>query len=86
MSDYVVKFKCPNCGTIFQKSIPLGQAVGGSAGYCPTCRCDENTVVRTTGQKLGRFEIAPPDVDGIKGNKFELLLEADGIKIKKIED
>lgn len=86
MADYLVKFKCPNCGTIFEKTIPHGQSAAGNAGYCPNCRCDENTVVRSTGQKLGRFEIVPPDVDGSKGNRFEFLLEADGIRIKKIED
>lgn len=86
MVDYVVKFKCPNCGIIFKKSIPPGQSAGGNAGHCPNCKCDENTVVRNTGQKLGRFEIISPYADQIKGNRFEFLLEADGIKIKKIED
>jgi hypothetical protein len=86
MVDYSIKFRCPNCLTVFDKRIPKGQPAGGNAGSCPGCGCDENTVVRGTGQKLGRFQVVPPVSKGTKGNRFEFLLEADGVKIKKIED
>lgn len=84
MPDYRVKFKCPNCGTIFDREIPEGQAARGNAGTCPNCKCNENTVVRETGQKLGRFEVVPSSTNETDGNKFEILMEADGIRIKKL--
>ena len=82
---YTVKFKCPNCLTIFSKDILKGYSAAGNAGNCPKCECSEDSVVRSTGQKLGRFEIVPETEEfevTTKGTKFEILMEEDGIKLK----
>ena len=84
MPEYVARFKCPNCAVIFTKNIPEGQTAQGNAGYCPNCKCNRDTVVRGTGQKLGSFEVVPPDSAKPDGSKIEILMEEDGIKIKTL--
>lgn len=82
--SYVVKFKCTNCANIFSKDMEPGTAALGRAGICPKCGCNQETV-GANGQKIGVFPIVPDEEAGVKGNKFEVLLENEGLTIKPIE-
>ena len=84
-TEYEVKFKCSNCEYIFSKVLPKGSPALGSAGICPKCGCNQETVGRN-GQKVGVFQIVPEDEDQKDGTPLEILLEKDGsLKVKKIE-
>jgi hypothetical protein len=74
-SVYTLSFKCVNCGHIYSRDLPKGTAAEGRAGPCPNCGCSEDTVVGSTGQKLGRFKVIPKTEDLEKSKKVELLLE-----------
>ena len=82
--EYDVKFRCTNCQFIFTKTLPKQSPALGAAGSCPKCGCNQETVGKN-GQKIGVFQIVPEDAEGVKGNKFEVLLENDGLVIKQVE-
>lgn len=41
--QYEIKFRCPNCGTIFSKILKKGDAAQGRGGYCPKCGVRDGT-------------------------------------------
>ena len=36
-NQYKITYRCPNCGTKFQKGVQKGLIAKGQAGECPTC-------------------------------------------------
>lgn len=80
---YSVKFKCLNCQFIFTCEIEKGVTAKGRARVCPTCGCSEDSTIRG-GQKLGEFPLVTDDeIKQTNEPKYEVLLESDGITIKK---
>jgi len=83
--SYCVKFKCTNCLSIFSKELTPATPALGKAGNCPKCGCNQETV-GSSGQKIGVFPIVPETDGEVQGNRFEVLLEQDGLTIKRIEE
>ena len=83
--SYTVKFKCTNCFNIFSKELEPGVSALGRAGFCPKCGCNQDTP-GAGGQKIGVFPIVPESDNKVKGDRFEVLLEQDGLTIKKMDE
>jgi len=49
--EYPMKFRCPNCGEVFDKGIQKGTTALGKGGKCPVCGV-------TDGQpNVGHFQV-----------------------------
>jgi len=57
----------------------------GRAGNCLKCGCNEDTI-GSNGQKIGVFPIVPDSNDKVEGSRFEVLLEQNGLTIKKLDE
>jgi len=43
MAEYQAKFRCSNCGNIYEKSVIKGQKADGMGGECPNCGIKDGT-------------------------------------------
>jgi predicted RNA-binding Zn-ribbon protein involved in translation (DUF1610 family) len=59
--QYEIDFRCPNCGTVFSRTIQKGVQASGMGGVCPYCG------VKDGQPQIGRFEVIKktPDQNSI---------------------
>lgn len=52
-NQFLAKFRCPNCGTIFEKAIQKGVMSKGRGGSCPYCGVQDGQA------QVGNFKVIP---------------------------
>lgn len=62
LNQYVAKYRCPNCGTVFEKAVRKGVPSLGMGGECPNC------AVRDGAAAVGNFQVIKenPQLDSIR--------------------
>lgn len=50
-NQYGIKFRCPNCGDIFEKYLQKGVPAQGRGGICPTCGSSDGQ------PSVGQFQV-----------------------------
>lgn len=59
--QYIISFRCPNCGDIFEKLIQKGIIAEGRAGKCPVCGVQEGQAA------VGRFRVVRANTEHEEG-------------------
>ena len=49
--QYKMKFRCPNCGEVFDKAVQKGVIAQGKGGVCPSCGVKDGQA------NVGNFQI-----------------------------